>query len=66
MKTNDTPKTKLQLVRRDAFICKYCEGVYADEPVTQCDCMDHIGLEPPHFLKGEIRYKTPLPRPDRP
>ena len=24
---------------RKVFICKSCEGIYADEPVTACDCM---------------------------
>lgn len=24
---------------RKLFICRDCEGVYADQPVTRCDCM---------------------------
>lgn len=29
----------MQSIRRKAYICKNCECVYADEPVTACDCM---------------------------
>lgn len=47
------------LVRRSAFICKYCDGVYADEPVTSCDCLGHYDKNPPHFIKGEIKYRLP-------
>ena len=39
-----------QTVRR-AFICKGCEGVYADEAVSKCDCMCE-----PDFVEGEISY----------
>jgi len=40
---------------RKAFICKHCDGVYADEPVTQCDCL--VGLEGQEFIEGIIEYK---------
>jgi hypothetical protein len=39
-------------VRRKAFICSGCEGVYADEPVTQCDC----NFEKLPFIEGYIFY----------
>ena len=41
-------------VRRKAFICVHCEGVYADEPVSQCDCMQGTGHD---FIEGVIIYK---------
>lgn len=28
-----------KIIKRKLFICPFCEGVYADEPVTSCDCM---------------------------
>lgn len=39
-------------VKRKAFICKNCEGVYADQPVTQCDCLE--GAQ--EFYEGVILY----------
>jgi hypothetical protein len=30
--------------------------VYADEPVTSCDCLGHYDQKPPHFIKGKIEY----------
>jgi len=45
-------------VTRKAFICMGCEGVYADEPVTACDCC--IDLDLPKgakwWIEGEITY----------
>lgn len=38
---------------RKAFICIHCEGVYTDEPVTQCDCLEGSGHD---FVEGELRY----------
>ena len=56
-------------ITRKAFICKYCDYVYCDEPVSQCDCLgmyekseDGIrGKEKPtpHFIEGTISYPTP-------
>ena len=37
---------------RKAFICKSCEGVYADQPVSRCDCMP----EKNEFIEGIIIY----------
>ena len=37
---------------RTAYICKNCEAVYADEPVSSCDCMSEAG----GFYEGSIRY----------
>jgi hypothetical protein len=51
-------KSNKSIVTRDAWICTYCEGVYADVPVTQCDCFGHIDQNPPHFIKGEIKYPS--------
>jgi hypothetical protein len=55
-----------RLVRRAAFICKYCDGVYADEPVTSCDCLGYLGQKPPHFIKGKIEYRLPNANVDLP
>ena len=67
MKTTKARKRKpaaavgsTRLVRRKAFICKACGGVYADEPVTQCDCMP----EKNEFYAGELSYLEKTP--DRP
>ena len=38
---------------RDAYICGRCEGVYADEKVSECDC--EVGVEPV-FKRGFIVY----------
>ena len=40
-------------VERKAFICKNCGSVYADEPVTECDCKVG-GIH--EFYEGTIRY----------
>ena len=50
---------KKRLITRRAYICKYCEGVYADEPVSSCDCLGHLGGAAPHFIKGKIEYSLP-------
>jgi len=41
-------------VTRKAFICIHCECVYADSPVSQCDCMEGSGHD---FIEGIIKYK---------
>ena len=46
---------------RKAFICVYCEGVYADDPVTQCDC---LGGEP-MFHQATIVWNTRESNPTR-
>jgi hypothetical protein len=40
-------------VIRKVFVCVGCEGLYGDEPVTQCDCM----LEPPQFIETTVTYQ---------
>lgn len=40
---------------RKAYICKACEGVYADQPVSQCDCMPEVD----EFIEGKITYAAP-------
>lgn len=39
---------------RDVFVCAYCKFIYADEPVTSCDCMG----SPPRYFKGVASYDT--------
>lgn len=41
------------LVKRRAYICIRCQGVYADEPVTECDCSQGADI----FWLAEIAYK---------
>lgn len=45
------------LTEREAYICTGCEGVYADQPVTVCDCAPGANS----FTKGVIRYLTAMP-----
>ena len=45
------------LVKRKAFVCRYCEAVYADEPVSSCDCMGYLDQVGPHFIQGKIEYR---------
>lgn len=42
------------MIQRMAYICKHCEGVYADQPVTQCDCLNGTGAD---FYEGTITYQ---------
>ena len=39
-------------VKRKLFVCKGCEGVYAEEPVSECDCQ----LTPPTFAETSFSY----------
>ena len=43
-------------ITRKAYICKHCEGVYIDDPVTQCDCMEGSGAD---FIEGSLIYSPP-------
>jgi hypothetical protein len=42
---------------RKAYICTACDGVYADEKVTQCDCMP----AKQEFTEGTITYPSAQP-----
>lgn len=44
--------TTENMTRRKAYVCKSCGGVYADDPVSQCDCMP----EKNEFYIGTITY----------
>ena len=58
--TKDAPRRSMKrLVRRVAWVCKYCDFVYCDDQVSQCDCLGAVGKKPPHFIKGEIKYSLP-------
>lgn len=47
--------TETMKVTRAIYICKSCAGAYADEPVSQCDCMpDKRG-----FIKSSFTYEIP-------
>lgn len=41
-------------IKRIAYICIHCEGVYPDHPVTQCDCLEGTGAD---FVEGIIEYE---------
>lgn len=47
-------KYRKYLIERKVYVCKSCEGVYADVPVSKCDCTDEI----PQYYEGIILYKT--------
>ena len=40
---------------RKVFVCTHCDGVYADQPVTQCDCMPDENT----FTEGWICFDAP-------
>ncbi len=42
---------------RKAYICKSCDGVYADQPVTHCDCMP----DKQEYIEGVIAYPSAAP-----
>lgn len=48
---------------RKVFICKSCEGIYADDPVTACDCMpskSHVYEFEQSYIVGEDTCKMVL------
>ncbi len=47
-----------RVVQRKAYVCASCEGVYADDPVTQCDCVPDEDV----FIEGVITYAAPQPK----
>ena len=40
---------------RKVFVCTHCDGVYADQPVTQCDCLPDENT----FTEGWICFGAP-------
>ena len=42
---------------RKVYICKSCEGVYADAPVSSCDCMPGKN----EFYEGHVIFSTQPP-----
>lgn len=59
---NEAPQPAEPVKKRKAFICPNCEGVYADQPVSQCDCMP----EKDEFIEGTITYPSPAaPQPQQ-
>lgn len=43
---------------RELYICIHCEGIYADEPVSQCDCLKGTGHD---FVKSSCEYTLTEP-----
>lgn len=61
----DTLKTTLRhnddadkITRRKIFVCEHCEGVYPDQPVSQCDCLEGSGAD---FVEGFAEYLMQKP-----
>lgn len=46
----------LEVIRRKIFVCIHCDGIYADNPVSQCDCLEGSGHD---FVEGIAEYKMP-------
>ena len=40
---------------RKVFVCTHCDGVYADQPVTRCDCLPDENT----FTEGWICFGAP-------
>lgn len=47
-------KAKTNIVTRKAYICTKCEGVYIDDPVSECDC--EVGQDQ-QFYVGTLIYE---------
>ena len=45
------------VTRRKIFACVHCHGIYADQAVTQCDCMEGTGAD---FVEGFAEYPSAL------
>ena len=45
------------VTRRKIFVCAHCDGIYADQTVTQCDCMEGTGAD---FVEGFAEYPAAL------
>ena len=45
------------VTRRKIFACVHCHGIYADQTVTQCDCMEGTGAD---FVEGFAEYPSAL------
>lgn len=43
------------IVKRKIYVCFRCEAIYADEPVSECDC--EIGAR--EFIEGVAKYRMP-------
>jgi hypothetical protein len=43
-------------ITRKVFICAYCEGIYADEPVAECDCLGG-NRKPEDFIESRFSYE---------
>lgn len=54
---NSAPQPAEPVKKRKAFICPNCEGVYADQPVSQCDCVPDKN----EFIEGTISYPATQP-----
>ena len=49
-----------EVTRRKIFVCAHCDGIYADQTVTQCDCMEGTGAD---FVEGFAEYPALQPAP---
>lgn len=55
IKREPAPAPAPQTVRK-VFVCASCEGVYMDEPVSECDCMP----EKNEFIESTLSYDLPV------
>lgn len=55
IKREPAPAPAPQTVRK-VFVCVSCEGVYMDEPVSECDCMP----EKNEFIESTLSYDMPV------
>jgi len=39
---------------RKAFVCRGCEAVYSDSPVSSCDCLNGGGFDEHYIVDSEI------------
>jgi len=39
---------------RKAFVCRGCEAVYSDSPVSSCDCLNGAGFDEHYIVDDEI------------
>jgi hypothetical protein len=48
------------VVTRKIFVCTECEGIYADEPTSRCDCLGSTQVEQ-RFIETTVSYVMPKP-----
>lgn len=44
------------MMKRKIFVCAHCQCIYADAPVTECDCQPGAN----EFIEGTAEYYLPV------